>query len=125
MKEGNELTWAQVVMAANAPVMTKAALVEGRTDVGVLPTGQVVGVLNSLPTVADIVGGIMAEADAVLRGWCERPRARRRRRSRRALPWATRRSRFDTRWCVTPKRWAMLGMLCPSARSATTRDRRR
>ena len=30
MKEGNELTWAQVVMAANAPVMTKAALVEGQ-----------------------------------------------------------------------------------------------
>ena len=46
MKEGNELTWAQVVMAANAPVMTKAALVEGRTDVGVLPTGQVVGVIE-------------------------------------------------------------------------------
>jgi NAD(P)H-dependent flavin oxidoreductase YrpB (nitropropane dioxygenase family) len=57
-------------MAANAPVMTKAALVEGRTDVGVLPTGQVVGVLSSLPSVADIIDGIMAEADAVLRGWC-------------------------------------------------------
>ena len=66
MKEGNELTWPQVVMAANAPVMTKAALVEGRTDVGVLPTGQVVGVLDSLPTVADIIDGIMTEADAVL-----------------------------------------------------------
>jgi NAD(P)H-dependent flavin oxidoreductase YrpB (nitropropane dioxygenase family) len=69
MKSGNELTWAQVVMAANAPVMTKAALVEGRTDVGVLPTGQVVGVLNSLPPVAEIIDGIMAEADALLRGW--------------------------------------------------------
>ena len=69
MKEGNELTWAQVVMAANAPVMTKAALVEGRTDVGVLPTGQVVGVLGSLPPVADIIGAVMAEADGVLRGW--------------------------------------------------------
>ena len=69
MKEGNELTWAQVVMAANAPVMTKAALVEGRTDVGVLPTGQVVGVLESLPPVADIIRAVMAEADEVLRGW--------------------------------------------------------
>ncbi len=69
MKEGNELTWAQVVMAANAPVMTKAALVGGRTDVGVLPTGQVVGVLDSLPAVADIVARIMAEADDVLRRW--------------------------------------------------------
>jgi NAD(P)H-dependent flavin oxidoreductase YrpB (nitropropane dioxygenase family) len=66
MKEGNELTWAQVVMAANAPVMTKAALVEGRTDVGVLPTGQVVGVIESLPSVAEIIDGVMREADAVL-----------------------------------------------------------
>jgi NAD(P)H-dependent flavin oxidoreductase YrpB (nitropropane dioxygenase family) len=69
MKEGNELTWAQVVMAANAPIMTKAALVQGDTDVGVLPTGQVVGVIDSLPFVADIITGIMREADAVLRGW--------------------------------------------------------
>jgi len=69
MKHGNELTWSQVVMAANAPVMTKAALVEGRTDVGVLPTGQVVGLLESLPPVADVIDGIMREADAVLRGW--------------------------------------------------------
>jgi NAD(P)H-dependent flavin oxidoreductase YrpB (nitropropane dioxygenase family) len=58
-----------VVMAANAPVMTKAALVEGRTDVGVLPTGQVVGLLESLPPVAEVIDGIMREADAVLRGW--------------------------------------------------------
>jgi NAD(P)H-dependent flavin oxidoreductase YrpB (nitropropane dioxygenase family) len=70
MKEGSELTWAQVVMAANAPVMTKAALVEGRTDVGVLPTGQVVGVIETLPTVAEIIDDVMREADAVLRGWC-------------------------------------------------------
>jgi len=35
----------------------------------VLPTGQVVGVIESLPTVADIVTAIMTEADAVLRGW--------------------------------------------------------
>ena len=69
MKEGNELTWAQVVMAANAPVMTKAALVEGHTDVGVLPTGQVVGVIDSLPSVADIIASVTREADAVLRRW--------------------------------------------------------
>jgi NAD(P)H-dependent flavin oxidoreductase YrpB (nitropropane dioxygenase family) len=69
MKEGNDLTWAQVVMAANAPIMTKAALVDGRTDVGVLPTGQVVGLIDALPTVAEIIGAIMEEADAVLNRW--------------------------------------------------------
>ena len=67
MKEGNELSWAQVVMAANAPMMTKAALVDGRTDVGVLPTGQVVGVIDELPTVAELVGTIITEANATLR----------------------------------------------------------
>jgi NAD(P)H-dependent flavin oxidoreductase YrpB (nitropropane dioxygenase family) len=66
MKEGNELSWAQVVMAANAPMMTKAGLVDGRTDVGVLPTGQVVGVIEELPTVAELVGAIVAEANATL-----------------------------------------------------------
>jgi NAD(P)H-dependent flavin oxidoreductase YrpB (nitropropane dioxygenase family) len=69
MKEGNELTWSQVVMAANAPVMTKAALVNGRTDVGVLPTGQVVGLIEEWPRVSDIIDAVMAEADAVLQGW--------------------------------------------------------
>jgi NAD(P)H-dependent flavin oxidoreductase YrpB (nitropropane dioxygenase family) len=66
MRAGNELTWPQVLMAANAPIMTKAALVDGRTDVGVLPTGQVVGVIEALPTVADIIDGIITEAGAVL-----------------------------------------------------------
>jgi NAD(P)H-dependent flavin oxidoreductase YrpB (nitropropane dioxygenase family) len=66
MKEGNELSWAQVVMAANAPMMTKAALVDGRIDVGVLPTGQVVGVIDELPTVAEIIGAIVTEANATL-----------------------------------------------------------
>ncbi len=66
MKEGNELSWAQVIMAANAPMMTKAGLVDGRTDVGVLPTGQVVGVIEELPTVAELVGAIVAEANSTL-----------------------------------------------------------
>ena len=66
MKQGNDLTWPQVVMAANAPMMTKAALVDGRTDVGVLPTGQVVGAIGELPTVAELIERIIDESDAVL-----------------------------------------------------------
>jgi NAD(P)H-dependent flavin oxidoreductase YrpB (nitropropane dioxygenase family) len=69
MKHGNELTWPQVLMAANAPVMTKAALVDGRTDVGVLPTGQVVGLIDTWPTVAEIIETVMREADEVLQRW--------------------------------------------------------
>jgi NAD(P)H-dependent flavin oxidoreductase YrpB (nitropropane dioxygenase family) len=66
MKEGNELSWSQVLMAANAPMMTKAALVDGRPDVGVLPTGQVVGVIDELPSVAELIGRIVTEANATL-----------------------------------------------------------
>ena len=66
MKQGNDLSWPQVVMAANAPMMTKAALVDGRTDVGVLPTGQVVGEIDELPTVAELIARVVDEADAVL-----------------------------------------------------------
>jgi NAD(P)H-dependent flavin oxidoreductase YrpB (nitropropane dioxygenase family) len=72
MKKSEDLTWAQVLMAANAPMMTKAALVDGRTDVGVLPTGQVVGCIEELPSVAEVVSRVMTEANSVLRGLCAR-----------------------------------------------------
>jgi NAD(P)H-dependent flavin oxidoreductase YrpB (nitropropane dioxygenase family) len=66
MKQGNELSWSQVVMAANAPMMTKAALVDGRPNLGILPTGQVVGVIDELPSVAELIGRIITEANATL-----------------------------------------------------------
>ncbi len=53
MRKSQDLTWAQLAMAANAPMLIKAALVDGRDEVGVLPTGQVTGVVDELPTVAD------------------------------------------------------------------------
>jgi NAD(P)H-dependent flavin oxidoreductase YrpB (nitropropane dioxygenase family) len=67
MRKNQGLSWAQVAMAGNAPMLTKAALVDGRLDAGVLPTGQVVGVVEALPTVAEIVAAIMDEAEATLR----------------------------------------------------------
>lgn len=66
MRRSQHLRWSQVVMAANAPMMTRAAMVEGRADAGILPTGQVVGVLQELPTVAELVEQIMAEAEQTL-----------------------------------------------------------
>jgi NAD(P)H-dependent flavin oxidoreductase YrpB (nitropropane dioxygenase family) len=41
-------------------------MVDGKAEVGILPTGQVVGVIEELPTVAEIIERIMAEADATL-----------------------------------------------------------
>ena len=67
MKKSQGLSWAQVAMAANAPMLTKAALVDGRLDTGVLPTGQVVGVVDELPTVATIIERVIREATETLR----------------------------------------------------------
>jgi NAD(P)H-dependent flavin oxidoreductase YrpB (nitropropane dioxygenase family) len=66
MRKSQDLTWAQLAMAANAPMLIKAALVDGRDEVGVLPTGQVTGVVDELPTVADLLDRIAAEATAAL-----------------------------------------------------------
>ena len=66
MRKSQDLSWSQLAMAANAPMLIKAALVDGHDEVGVLPTGQVTGVVDELPTVADLLDRIAAEATAVL-----------------------------------------------------------
>lgn len=66
MRTHGDLTWAQLLMAANAPMMTRASMVEGRPEVGILPTGQVVGVLDELPTCAELIARIVAEAEGTL-----------------------------------------------------------
>ena len=66
MKQESDMTWAQVLLAANAPMLTRAALVEGRLDAGILPTGQAAGVIDDLPTVAELIERIMREAEETL-----------------------------------------------------------
>ncbi|WP_329791055.1 nitronate monooxygenase [Lentzea sp. DG1S-22] len=66
LRHGRDLTWSQVVMAANTPMLLKAGLVEGRTDAGVLASGQVAGLLGDLPTCADLVEGIVRDAEAAI-----------------------------------------------------------
>ena len=66
MKKSQELSWSQMAMAANAPMLTRASMVEGRHEVGILPTGQGVGVIDELPTVAELIERIMREAEATL-----------------------------------------------------------
>jgi NAD(P)H-dependent flavin oxidoreductase YrpB (nitropropane dioxygenase family) len=67
MKRNQDLTWSQVALAANAPMLIKATMVDGKPDVGVLPTGQVTGVIDELPTVAELLARITAEAEATLK----------------------------------------------------------
>jgi NAD(P)H-dependent flavin oxidoreductase YrpB (nitropropane dioxygenase family) len=66
MRRGGDLTWAQTAMAANAPMLTRAALVGGNLDAGILPTGQVVGLIDELPSVSELVDRVMAEASETL-----------------------------------------------------------
>jgi NAD(P)H-dependent flavin oxidoreductase YrpB (nitropropane dioxygenase family) len=66
MRKNQGLTWSQVVMAANTPMLLKAAMVDGRADLGVMSSGQVVGVIDDLPTVADLLARIVSEAETVL-----------------------------------------------------------
>ncbi|MFD2416755.1 NAD(P)H-dependent flavin oxidoreductase [Amycolatopsis pigmentata] len=67
MRHSGDLGWSQVVMAANTPMLLRSGLVEGRTDAGVLASGQVVGLLDDLPTVAGLIDGVVARATAILK----------------------------------------------------------
>jgi NAD(P)H-dependent flavin oxidoreductase YrpB (nitropropane dioxygenase family) len=67
MKKGSERSWSQMVLAANTPMMLRAGLVEGDTDAGVLAAGQVVGLLDDLPTCQELVERVVTEAAERLR----------------------------------------------------------
>jgi NAD(P)H-dependent flavin oxidoreductase YrpB (nitropropane dioxygenase family) len=65
-KHGKDQTWAQLIMAANTPMLLRAGLVEGNTQAGVLASGQVVGMLDDLPSCRELVAAIVAEAEAII-----------------------------------------------------------
>ncbi|MGW9284606.1 NAD(P)H-dependent flavin oxidoreductase, partial [Streptomyces diastaticus] len=67
MKHGKELTWSQVLLAANTPMLLKASLVEGRTDIGVMASGQVAGLIDDLPSCAELVDRVLEEARTALK----------------------------------------------------------
>jgi NAD(P)H-dependent flavin oxidoreductase YrpB (nitropropane dioxygenase family) len=54
-------------MAANTPMLLRAGLVEGRADAGVLASGQVVGMLDDVPPVAELVQGMVRDAEKIIR----------------------------------------------------------
>jgi NAD(P)H-dependent flavin oxidoreductase YrpB (nitropropane dioxygenase family) len=66
MRKNAEMTWSQVVMAANTPMLLKAAMVDGRPDLGVMASGQVVGLLEDLPSCAELLDRITREASETL-----------------------------------------------------------
>jgi NAD(P)H-dependent flavin oxidoreductase YrpB (nitropropane dioxygenase family) len=66
MRRSHGLTVEQALLAANTPMLLKAAMVDGRPEAGVMATGQVAGLIDDLPSCAELIERIMAEAAAVL-----------------------------------------------------------
>ena len=69
MKRSQELSWSQVLMAANAPMLLKASMVDGNPASGVMAAGQVTGVIEDLPSCKELIDRIVAQAGEVLRGF--------------------------------------------------------
>ncbi|MFF3870376.1 NAD(P)H-dependent flavin oxidoreductase [Streptomyces sp. NPDC001978] len=67
LRYGKELSWSQVLLAANTPMLLKSAMVDGRTDLGVMASGQVAGVIDDLPSCAELVERIVREAGETLK----------------------------------------------------------
>ena len=62
MKKSNGMSYAETLMAANAPMMIQEAMVKGHPDDGVLPSGQIAGTIQDLPTVAQLMASIVKDA---------------------------------------------------------------
>ncbi|MGH3204554.1 MAG: NAD(P)H-dependent flavin oxidoreductase, partial [Streptosporangiaceae bacterium] len=66
MRRETGLSWGQVVMAANTPVLLRAAMVDGRTDLGLMSSGQVAGLIDDLPSCDELIAAIVRDAEAGL-----------------------------------------------------------
>ncbi len=62
MSRSSDITLAQAMMSANAPMIIQKSMIDGQPDQGVLPSGQVAGVLDSLLSCEEIMLNIMQEA---------------------------------------------------------------
>ena len=63
MSSSGDMTPAQAIMSANAPMIIQKAMVDGQPDEGVLPSGQVAGVIDELLSCEDIINSIVKEAE--------------------------------------------------------------
>ena len=62
MSGDDDMTAAQAIMSANAPMIIQKAMVEGEPALGVLPSGQVAGVIDELLSCEDLINSIVQEA---------------------------------------------------------------
>jgi NAD(P)H-dependent flavin oxidoreductase YrpB (nitropropane dioxygenase family) len=62
MRKAQGRTLAQMTLAANTPTLLRAGLVDGDTGAGILASGQVVGVIDDLPSCEELIDRIVAGA---------------------------------------------------------------
>lgn len=66
MARRSDTSLGQTLMAANAPMIIQQSMVEGQPDDGVLPSGQVAGLIDDLPGCAELIDSVLCEAKARL-----------------------------------------------------------
>ena len=113
MRRSQDLSWGQVLMAANTPMLLSAGLVGGVLTRGTLASGQVTGVLEDLPTCAELIRRIVGEARrgaAPARAWRRPPGRPRRTLSPRSVALPRRRLGYDRR---RPRRGAAMSTPAP------------
>ena len=67
MASKTDMTLGQTMMAGNAPIIIQKAMVEGKPDEGVLPSGQIAGLIDDLPSCAELISSIVAQAGSHLK----------------------------------------------------------
>jgi NAD(P)H-dependent flavin oxidoreductase YrpB (nitropropane dioxygenase family) len=67
MSRDDDMTAAQAIMSANAPMIIQKAMVDGEPSKGVLPSGQVAGVIEELLTCEQLISSIVEEAEQRLK----------------------------------------------------------
>lgn len=66
LRNRGELTLAQALLAANAPMVIQKAMVDGEPEAGVLPAGQVAALLDARPSCAELIQNMVAQAETRL-----------------------------------------------------------
>ena len=67
MASKTDMTLGQTMMAGNAPIIIQKAMVEGKPDEGVLPSGQIAGLIDDLPSCAELISAIVVQAEQHLK----------------------------------------------------------
>jgi NAD(P)H-dependent flavin oxidoreductase YrpB (nitropropane dioxygenase family) len=67
MRSNQKLSNAQMMLAANAPILARIAMSDGDPVRGYLPSGTVAGMIEDRPTCQELIARIVQEAEETLR----------------------------------------------------------